>query len=59
MKAEFIIPRSSRPIVRPAPSLRVPVTADNRELLRSLRAAEFSAWEAGRAADLPLRFVAL
>jgi hypothetical protein len=29
-----------------APSLRVPVTADNRELLRRLRAAEMSAWEA-------------
>jgi hypothetical protein len=28
-----------------APSLRVPVTADNRELLRRLRAAEMSAWE--------------
>jgi len=28
-----------------APSLRVPVTADNREFLRWLRAAELSAWE--------------
>lgn len=31
----------------PAPSLRVPVTANNRTLLRWLRAAELSAWEAG------------
>ena len=30
-----------------APSLRVPVTAANRALLRQLRAAELSAWEAG------------
>ncbi len=35
---------------RPAPSLRVPVTADNREYLRWLRAAELSAWEQGKAA---------
>ena len=28
-----------------APSLRVPVTADNRALLRWLRTAELSAWE--------------
>lgn len=33
------------------PSLRVPVTAQNRELLRRLRAAELSAWEAGRLMD--------
>lgn len=30
-----------------APSLRVPVTAGNRDFLRWLRAAEMSAWEAG------------
>jgi hypothetical protein len=30
-----------------APSLRVPVTADNRAVLRLLRAAELAAWEAG------------
>jgi len=29
-----------------APSLRVPVTANNRAYLRRLRAAELSAWEA-------------
>ena len=29
-----------------APSLRVPVTEGNRALLRRLRAAELSAWEA-------------
>jgi hypothetical protein len=34
--------------VRPAPSLRLPVTAANRALLRKLRAAESCAWEAGR-----------
>ena len=32
----------------PAPSLRLPVTAANRALLRRLRTAELSAWEAGR-----------
>ena len=32
----------------PAPSLRVPVTAANRALLRWLRHEELSAWEAGR-----------
>jgi hypothetical protein len=30
----------------PAPSLRVPVTTSNRAILRRLRAAEMSAWEA-------------
>jgi len=33
--------------IRIAPSLRVPVTAANRSLLRCLRAAEQAAWEAG------------
>jgi len=42
--------RESRRNIRPAPSLRVPVTAANRELLRRLRAAESFAWESGRAA---------
>ncbi len=37
--------------VRPAPSLRVPVTAANRALLRWLREAESSAWEAGYVCD--------
>jgi hypothetical protein len=37
----------SRSNVRPAPSVRLPVTAANRALLRRLRAAESSAWEAG------------
>jgi len=32
----------------PAPSLRLPVTAANRALLRRLRTEELSAWEAGR-----------
>lgn len=32
----------------PAPSLRVPVTAANRALLRWLRNEELSAWKAGR-----------
>ena len=32
----------------PAPSLRVPVTAGNRDLLRWLRAAELRAWETGQ-----------
>lgn len=35
-----------------APSLRVPVTAENRLLLRRLRAAEQSAWEAGNICNL-------
>jgi hypothetical protein len=49
MKTEFetTVQRSSRVTILPAPSLRVPVTARNRELLRRLRAAELSAWEAG------------
>lgn len=34
--------------VHTAPSLRVPVTPANRTLLRKLRAAELSDWEAGR-----------
>ncbi|HWD18538.1 MAG TPA: hypothetical protein VHB20_04615 [Verrucomicrobiae bacterium] len=33
-----------------APSLRVPVTAANRALLRWLRAAELAAWETGKQA---------
>ena len=45
MKTEFetigaVVLRSSHLTPRPAPSLRVPVTSDNRELLRWLRAAE-------------------
>ena len=32
----------------PAPSLRVPVNANNRAYLRWLRAVELSAWEAGQ-----------
>lgn len=38
-------PRCPRTNVQPAPSLRVPVTVANRELLRWLRAAELSAWQ--------------
>jgi hypothetical protein len=34
--------------VHTAPSLRLPVTPANRALLRRLRAAELSEWEAGR-----------
>ncbi len=49
MKAELEIARSEETGVCPAPSLRVPVTADNRALLRWLRAAELSAWETGEA----------
>jgi hypothetical protein len=41
-------PLLSGPSHRTAPSLRVPVTAGNRAFLRWLRAAEMSAWEAGR-----------
>ena len=33
--------------VHTAPSLRVPVTPANRTLLRQMRAAELSEWEAG------------
>ena len=40
--------KESRWNIRPAPSLRVPVTAANRDLLRRLRAAELTAWESGR-----------
>ena len=47
MKTEFETTEGPRAQVLPAPSLRVPVTAHNRELLRWLRAAELSAWEAG------------
>jgi hypothetical protein len=42
--------RNSGAALRPAPSLRVPVTAHNREYLRWLRAAELSAWEQGKTA---------
>jgi hypothetical protein len=42
-------PRDSRQNMSPAPSLRVPVTANNRAFLRWLRAAESKAWEAGLA----------
>jgi hypothetical protein len=42
------VSRSSRLSVQPAPSMRVLVNADNRAYLRWLRAAELSAWEAGR-----------
>ena len=53
MKAEIETNRAavsqfSRLNAGTAPSLRVPVTAGNRDLLRWLRAAEMSAWEAGR-----------
>ena len=53
MKAEIetTFLRSSQSNIRPAPSLRVPVTADNREFLRWLRAAEMSAWESGLAGE--------
>ena len=55
MKAEIetTCSRSSRAQLLPSPSLRVPVTAGNREFLRWLRAAEMSAWEAGS----PGRFI--
>lgn len=36
--------RLTRPIVRTAPSLRVPVTMQNREYLRRIRQAELDAW---------------
>lgn len=45
---ETAVLRSSPLYVHTAPSLRVPVTVANRTLLRWLRAAELSAWEAGR-----------
>jgi hypothetical protein len=53
MKVEFDIAGTAAPDSLPrhvhtAPSLRVPVTAANRTLLRWLRAAELSDWEAGR-----------
>jgi len=53
MNADFEIRDSkkagpARQTARPAPSLRIPVTAANRALLRRLRAAESSAWEAGQ-----------
>ncbi len=44
-------PRRSVTGICPAPSLRVPVTAANRPLLRWLREAESSAWEAGYICD--------
>jgi hypothetical protein len=48
MKTE--IETAASPMFRPnpatAPSLRVPVTRNNREKLRRLRAAEMCAWEA-------------
>lgn len=40
--------------VRVSTSLRLPVTAHNRELLRWLRAAELSAWQAGKMFDGPI-----
>lgn len=46
---EAAAPHSPQSTVRPAPSLRIPVTAANRGFLRWLRAAELSAWEAGLA----------
>lgn len=54
MKAEFEVAGAavsgSLPLdILTAPSLRVPVTMANRPLLRWLRAAESSDWEAGRA----------
>jgi hypothetical protein len=53
MKAEFEVAGAavsdSLPLkILTAPSLRVPVTQANRTLLRWLRAAELSDWEAGR-----------
>jgi hypothetical protein len=49
-KTEYMDVRpDSNSDLRLAPSLRVPVTAGNRAFLRWLRAAEMSAWEAGRA----------
>jgi len=45
---EAVVSRSSQMHVRPAASLRLPVTAGNRALLRRLRAAELADWEAGR-----------
>jgi hypothetical protein len=41
----------SRLAAGPTPSLRIPVTRENRPLLRRLRAAELSAWE-GQPASL-------
>ena len=37
--------RTASARICPAPSLRVPVTAANRALLRQLRQAELTAWE--------------
>ena len=51
MKTEFDSLNTPRHVRRlrfgggTAPSLRVPVTAENRELLRWLRATEMSEWE--------------
>jgi hypothetical protein len=41
--------QQSRLAAGPTPSLRIPVTRENRPLLRRLRAAELSVWE-GRTA---------
>lgn len=47
MKTDTDTARSSSAQLRPAPSLRVPVTAGNRDYLRWLRAVELTAWETG------------
>jgi hypothetical protein len=47
--------RRSQSIVRPAPSLRVPVIARNRALLRRLRAAELSEWQNASPKTEPVR----
>ena len=39
-----LISQTERCRIGPMPSLRIPVTAANRALLRRLRAAELSAW---------------
>ena len=46
------VERCDRMNAVPAPSLRVPVTANNREYLRWLRAVEASAWDAGHTTTL-------
>ena len=50
---EGAVSREIRSTIGPAPSLRVPVTARNRALLRRMRAAELLAWETGRACQPP------
>ena len=45
---EADVSRILRSNTSPAPSLRLPVTAANRALLRRLRTEELCAWEAGR-----------